>query len=149
MNTNAMVMAEHDLFCKVCEGKILFRDEIESEIRKIIDAYVLDSEVKSFMRTYDITQRDFEYMFYELFSVIDFFEYIYIGKIKCLFPTAVLLDDECIHFMGIYLGNRNKFTDKTWHEILLLTAMECGKLFFNREAVKQNIVDKNYYLTMN
>ena len=146
MNIDALVTAEHDLFCKVCDGKFLFKDEINLEIRKIINVYVQYDEVKSFMQKYDVVQHDFEYMYYVLFSVSDFFEYLYVGKIKCLFPTAVLLDEKVMKFMETHFEYRHKFINETREDFLNITAMNVGNLFFRTEAVKQNIVDRDYYL---
>ena len=62
MNTDAVIAAEHDLFFKVCDGKLLLKDEIDSEIRKIIAAFVQCSEIKRFMKKHNLAKRDFEYI---------------------------------------------------------------------------------------
>ena len=55
------------------------------------------------------------------------------------------LDEKVMKFMETHFEYRHKFINETREDFLNITAMNVGNLFFRTEAVKQNIIDKNYY----
>ena len=146
MDKDAVIDAERTLFGMVYDGKNIFSDTALQEIRRIIAVYIQDNNVQDFMCRNNLNRCDFEYIYDVLLYCTEYFEYFYVGELKCLFPTAVLLDEKVIDFMESYFQNYHKFENIFWKDFLTKTAMEGAELFFRREAVRQNIVERDYYI---
>ena len=147
MNTDAVYEAEQDLYWKVYSGEILSEVEIYFLIRKIIAAYIQIEYVDEFMKKHELTAEDLEFIYYHLFSCIEFFECFHIGENITLFPTAVLLDAEASELMNTQLEyySENVFCDRK--SMLCNVCMSGAKLFYARELVKRNIVSREFLLT--
>lgn len=144
MNTDAIIEAEHDLYEKVYAGKILSKSEICSEINKIIAECIKNKSLNNFILYHKICVEELEFIYYHLFSCVDFFECFYIGKKKILFPTAVLLDDEALRFMDMQLRCYCCKAEVERKNVLYNVFMDGARFFFRREAVRRNIVNREF-----
>ncbi len=142
INKIAILNAEKTLF-----NSILSRNssqQYDTEIKKIINTYTKDDEIRNIMDVFKITEEDFNVIYTYILNSFEFSDLIYTDETPCLFATAVLLDMQSV----IAIANRIRYctkTDKNRHDILIENADLTANLFFKEQAVRQNIVSVQYF----
>lgn len=134
INAAIILEAEKDLFNSVLNRD--FSHNIKTDIQKIIEVYIQDEEVKNIMQVFNLSEKDFQIIYYYLFNSYEFCELFFVRYEPCLFATALFLDLNSM----IAIGNRIK-TDKNLHEAVNII----GQTFFYEHAIKQHIVSVQHF----
>ena len=70
INAAVILNAEKDLYNSVLNRD--FSRDIKTDIQKIVEIYVQDEEIKNIMQVYDLTENDFQVIYYHLFASYEF-----------------------------------------------------------------------------
>ena len=136
INAAVILNAEKDLYNSVLNRD--FSQDIKTDIQKIVEIYVQDEEIKNIMQVYDLTENDFQVIYYHLFDSYEFHELLFVEDEPCLWATALLLDLNSI----IAIANRVK-SDKNKNLIEAISVV--GQSFFYEHAIQQHIVSVSHF----
>ena len=142
INKIAVLNAEKALFNLILSRNLSL--QYDAEVKKIINVYVQDDEIRNIMNVFEMTAEDFEIIYNHLLNSLEFFDLIYTDEIPCLFATAVLLNMQSV----IAIANRMHYCDKTApnrHENLIENANLSANLFFKEQSVRQNIASIHHF----
>ena len=76
INAAVILNAEKDLYNSVLNRD--FSRDIKTDIQKIVEIYVQDEEIKNIMQVYDLTENDFQVIYYHLFNSYEFHELLFV-----------------------------------------------------------------------
>ena len=142
INKIAILDAEKILFNSILSRNVFLK--YDTEIKKIINVYVQDDEIRNIMNVFDMKAEDFEIIYAHLLNSLEFSDLIYAVETPCLFATAVLLNLQSI----IAIANRINYSflkDKNRRENLIENTDLSANLFFKEQAVKQNIASIQHF----
>lgn len=142
INKTAVLQAEKILFNSILSQNIL--KKYDNEVKKIIEVYTNDDEIKNLIDIFNLTTDDFENIYIHLLNSFEFCNLIYVQDTPCLFATALMLNIPSI----ISMANRiyyNLQKNNNRHEILIESADLTARIFFHEQSIQQNIASIQHF----